>query len=92
LKSSGLKSYLIAAIYFEYIKNALQTSQAGVVNTLAETATNSTPAKTLRFAENKFNDCLDTVYAIQWYCINNNDKFPDFNGQRITVKANQFFI
>jgi hypothetical protein len=86
VQSLGMKEYLKAAIFYEYTKNSLVTSQAGVVDPQSETATKQSPMSVLRFAENKFNDVLDTVDAIQWYCSSNSSSFPDFNGQRITVK------
>lgn len=85
--SAGMEEYLKACIFYEYIKNGLKTSQAGVVKSDSETAIVQTPAGTMRFAESKFNDILDTIEAIQWYCLNNQSAFPDFNGQRIPVKA-----
>lgn len=92
IQSLGMTEFLKAAVFYQYVKNGLLTSQAGVVKTESETATTQSPASTMRFAENKFNDVLDTIEAIQWYCLNNQTAFPDFNGQRIVVKASQFFI
>lgn len=92
ISSLGMKEYLKAAVFYEYVKNALVNSQAGVVNPDTETARKANPAAAMRYSENKFNDLLDTIEAIQWYCKENETAFPDFNGQRIVVKAAQFFI
>ena len=85
--SLGMLEYLKGFIFYEYNKNALKTSQAGVTNADAETATIQGVNSTMRFAENKFNDVLGTADAIQWYCMKNSTAFPDFNGKRIVVKA-----
>ena len=87
IQSLGMKEYLKAAIFYEYVKNGLKNSQAGVTKIQSETATAQDPASTLRFAENKFYDVLDTIGAIQWYCLENETAFPYFNGQCIKVKA-----
>lgn len=86
IKSLGMKEYLKAYVFYEYNKTTLKTSQAGVTQAAAETSIIQSPRSTMRFAESKFNDSLDTVEAIQWYCQNNTAAFPAFNGQRITVK------
>jgi len=88
--SLGLKEYLKAAIFYEYVKNALINSQAGVTTPKSETADKQSSSSSMRYAENKFNDILDTAEAIQWYCRENPTAFPDFNGQCIKVKAAQF--
>lgn len=90
--SLGLKEYLKAGIFYEYIKNGLITSQPGVAAQKAEAGTIQNSFTTMRFADNKFNDVLGTIEAIQWYCLNNNAAFPDFNGQRVPVKMSNFFI
>ena len=87
IQSLGMSEYLKAGVFSEYVKNGLVNSQAGVVNTDTETAVKASAASAMRFAENKFNDVLDTVEAIQWYCRTNSEAFPDYNGQEIRVKA-----
>ena len=86
-ESLGLKEFLKACVFYEYQKNGLENTPAGVVDTKAETGESQAPASTLRFAENKFNDMIDTAEAIQWYCYNHIDKFPEFNGEVFKVKA-----
>lgn len=86
-QSLGLKEYLKACIFYEYNKNTLVTSQAGTTQPAAETSYIQSASSSMRFAENKFNDLLSTADAIQKYCLNNSSAFPDFNGQRIIVKA-----
>ena len=91
IESQGMKEYLKAAIFYEYTKVGLITSQAGVTQPLSETAIQQSPASTMRFSENKFNDVLDTIEAIQWYCMSEETAFPAFKGQRLTVKASNIF-
>lgn len=86
VQSLGMKEYLTAAVFYEFIKNGLITTPTGVVNSSVETANAQNPTSTMRFADNKFNDILGTAEAIQWYCRNNSTAFPDFKGQRIAVK------
>lgn len=92
ITSLGMKEYLKAAVFYEYGKSALINSQAGVIIPQSETAVKQNPGASMRYMENKFNDVLDTIEAIQWYCQENPVAFPDFNGQRIAVKGSQFFI
>lgn len=92
IESMGMKEYLKAAIFYEYVKVGLITSQPGVTQPISETANIQTPMSTMRFAENKFNDVIGTLEAIQWYCWTNKAiDFPDYNGQRIAVKASNIF-
>lgn len=90
-KSKGLKEYLKACIFYEYEKNGLKNSVAGVVESKSETATKQSSASTMRFVEYKFNDIIDTVEAIQWWCSTNNDTYPDFAGMRIKTKHSNTF-
>lgn len=89
--NAGLKEWLKAVVFYEYVKISLVTSQPGVTQPEAETGQIQKVTSTMRFAENKFNQMLDTAYAIQWYCVNNKTNLPDYNGQRITVKASNIF-
>lgn len=91
IESLGMKEFLKAAIFYEYVKNALITSQPGITIPASETGSIQFPASTLRFAENKFNEVLSTIESIQWYCANNRVAFPDFNGQHFNVKSANFF-
>lgn len=86
LESFGIKEFLLAAVFYEYSHNALVNTQMGVINPNAETAVSASPFKTMRYAENKWNNALDTAYAIQQYCLLFPDKYPTFRGQAITVK------
>ena len=89
--SSGMKEYLKAAIFYEYVKNSLLTSQPAVIQPMAEKSTTQGPGSTMRFAENKFNGVMNTIEAIQYYCELNSSAFPTFNGQEIKVKASNIF-
>lgn len=91
IKSLGIQEYIKASIYYEYNKNALRLTTAGVAQPDVEAATTVGPRGQFRFAENKFNDSLDTVESIQWYCCRYSAAFPDFNGIRIPVKTSSLF-
>ncbi len=84
--SKGMKAFLVAAITYEYISDNLQFTQVGAATPQAETATEVNVRKNMRLAEKKYNGLLDTSDAIQWYCWNNSDKYPTFQGQRFVVK------
>lgn len=88
--SLGIKAFLKACVYFEYKKNGLVSAQVGTVKTKAETADKVTTADTMRDAEFKFNDILETAETIQWYCREKPTAFPDFNGQSFKVKCANF--
>lgn len=86
-RSSGIKEFLTAAIFYEYTRDTtLRNTVAGVVKPEAETAVTQGPASITRYAESKFNSVLDTVYAIQKYCMDNQAAFSTFKGEKITVK------
>ncbi len=91
VQSLGFKEALKGCVFYEDRKNGLKTSQAGVVKSESETAIAASPASTLRFAENKYNDIVETISAIQWYCLKTPAAFPDFNGRRMAVKASNLF-
>lgn len=86
-QSLGLKEILKAAVFYEYVKNSVKMTQSGPAKKKAEISDVLSPAGDRRFAENKFNDVLSSIEAIQWYCRNHETAFPDFNGIQITVKS-----
>jgi len=63
--SQGLKDYLLACIFYEYVFDVQsQSTQAGVGTTNVDTADQSDAA---RYAERRFNDALSTYDAIRKY-------------------------
>ena len=98
--SLGMKDFLACAVLYHYIKDTqAQHTQAGVADSLNEAMTVSSPIDASRYAERKFNEALDTVDAIQWYCKtyayetypNDPTKlYPEYNGQVINPVFSAF--
>lgn len=89
LISDGLKEFLKAAIFYEYVRSALKTVQAGVKKSKVETGESASVWGQYRFAEKKFNDQVETAEAIREYCLINGDNatFAKYKGVTIYVKA-----
>jgi len=84
--SKGMKAFLVAGIYYEYINDSLKYTQIGASQPQSETSDAISPYRDIRLAERKWNKILDTIEAIQWYCWNNSDKYPTFAGCKFHVK------
>jgi len=87
-ESKGLKDILMAKIYYIYTTSTIAINgQAGTQNTQSETG-KTNPGLTIRDAERRFNAVLDSIDAVQWWCLNNPSNYTNypFNGQRITVE------
>lgn len=84
--SLGMKQFLMGCIFYEYMRNGLTATPAGVVNVDVEKSKKVTPGNTMRYAESRFNEIVSTAEAIQWYCLDNMEQFPDFNGEQFKVK------
>lgn len=67
--SRGMKDYLLAAVLYEYVTNMqVRPTDNGIAKSVDEAETIVTPQQARRYAERKWNEALDTVEAIQWYC------------------------
>lgn len=83
--SKGMKQMLTDIIFYYYVVET-QTghTQSGVANKQAEAGKVRTPDDAARKAERRFNDCLKTWDAIQWYCKTfARDDYPEYKGQHI---------
>src|SRR3989304_2160087 len=76
------------ANYIKYIFGTqTKHSQSGVTINQSEVANNNSPENAARFGEQKWNDSLSSIAAIQWYCyIFAPQDYPDFNGQCFEAK------
>lgn len=80
--SLGLKDVLASFVYYHYtIKTQLGSTQGGMADSMVDTAKMATARGTARNAEKTFNDALDSVDAIQWFCkFNSPDVYPEYAG------------
>lgn len=84
--SRGMADMLKGFIFYEYVSaNQAKLSQNGVTVSVDEGGTIQSPQNGYRFAEKKFNECLQTFRAIQWYIrqyapSNTDYEYPEFNG------------
>lgn len=76
--SEGVVEMLKGFIYFEYMRDiASKNTPSGTVVVKSE---NSTQAGSDTLYQ-RYNEGIDTYYAIQWYISENIDDYPDYNGQ-----------
>lgn len=97
-QSEGLKNILMAMIWFEFVTTIqYRQSLIGWVNTQADTANKLSYDNVYRVAEQKWNECLEWIYCIQWYCLwylpndygNVSTKYY-FQGQAIEAESGDF--
>lgn len=90
-ESKGLKEFLQAMVYYEYLLDTPTTNtQAGQGELKAELL-NKTIVTQVRQAERLFNEMLDTIEAIQWWCLDNSTDYPTFEGETFVVKSSAIF-
>jgi len=90
-ESRGLKEFLQAAIYYEYLLDTATTNtQAGQGEINAEVLTKTINTQ-IRQAEKIFNEYLETIEAIQWWCSDNSTDYPDFAGETFIVRQSAIF-
>lgn len=91
-KSKGLKDALVALIFYKFVfETQTKHSQSGVTINQAEVSTVNSPENAARFAEQKWNQALETIEAIQWYCVTfAPDDYEDYNGQEFTPEYSAF--
>lgn len=87
-ESKGLADVLRAFVFYHYItETQARHTPTGVIVNQAEVANIQSPYAAQRFAERKFNEALDSVDAIQWYCTTFAPAdYPDYNGTTIKPK------
>ncbi len=87
--SPGMKSTLLSLVFYDYVfKTQAKHSQTGVVLNQIEV---STLASNSDFAEAKWNEALDGIETIQWYCKDYQPAlYPEFKGIRFAPKSSTF--
>lgn len=95
--SEGLKAVLVALIFFNYVlETQAQMGQSGVSQGQIDAARTISPREAARYAERKWNDSLESIDAIQWYCKwydptdfwNPNTPQNQFSGELFEAQAN----
>lgn len=92
-----MKDMLKCMVYYEFVKDkCVWLTQNGVTIWADEGGTVLSPEGSVRFAEKKWNESLDTAAAIQWYIFtyspsNTDYEYPEYNGQEFKVKFSAIF-
>lgn len=91
--SRGIKKILLAAVYYHFIvNNQTEHSQSGITVPNLDTVKKVGFSNAVRAAELKFNELLDSVETIQWFCDEEDSAtYPEYNGQIIDVKSSSIF-
>lgn len=81
-ESKGMKDLLCGLIFCEYISDRqISHAQSGVVVSDVETAKSVSPENAARFGEQKWNEALESVRAIQWWVgWEDLTNYPEFRG------------
>lgn len=80
--SQGIKFILLSVIYFKYIaKTQVKASQGGATKNETSVSMSLNPRDALRFGEQKYNQALDSIYSVQYYCrCYKKPTYPEFQG------------
>lgn len=86
--SLGLKDILLCLIFFHFIVDTqVSIGQAGVVQSSADGVRSLSPREAARTAEKVWNDSLEYIEAIQWYCYRYLPAtYPEYLGIHIPVQ------
>ncbi len=87
--SPGMKSLLLSLVFYNYVfKTQAKHTQTGVVLNQIEV---SQLASNTDFAEAKWNEALDGIETIQWYCKHYApSQYPEYKGIRFAPKSSMF--
>lgn len=90
--SEGFKNILMAKVYFEYIKDGqYKNTMTGLSTSDVDTEKRLSYQNVYMAAENKFNDSIEWIRCVQWYClIYDPTDFPNFYGQIIDAESSAF--
>jgi hypothetical protein len=81
-ENKGMKDILASLIFHEFVSGTqVKHGQAGVLNNQAEVSTIGSPEDATRFGEVKWNEALESIEAIQWWCGTEDEaNYPEYNG------------
>lgn len=91
-ESRGLRYILTALIYYQYtLKTQARPGQQGMSLNQSETADTLSPRASARKGEAAWNDVLDDIEAIQWYCHTYDpDEYPEYKGATFQTQYSSF--
>lgn len=82
LTTNGMKEMLKGFVYFHYVRdNMVQQTTVGSKSTESENSSNISATSAL--IQSRFNDSVDDLKNIQYYIEQNDDNYPDYNGQEV---------
>ena len=83
-ESKGLVDILASLVYYHFICDTQpKHGQSGVVINQVEVGDIQGYQNAVRFAEKKWNNCLESIEAIQWYCgQEKKSNYPEYKGRR----------
>ena len=86
--SKGMVDFLLCAVAYHYIKDTQYShTTSGVAKMLTEAQKDQSGENAYRYAERRFNESLDTVDAIQWFCKTEAaTDYPEYKGVAIAPK------
>ena len=87
-ESQGMKAILINCILYHYVSETQATnSPSGGIVSLAETASVLGFENATRYGEVRFNEALEWIYTIQWFCgVFDTATYPEYDGTYIRPK------
>lgn len=79
-ESKGIKQLLKSVVYYEYITQTtiVASTQAGVAGQQVDTANMAIADNTFRFAEQKYNEAMETWKNIVWFMRKEQGTYPEF--------------
>lgn len=91
-ESKGMKQILVSVIFYKYVSQTqIKHSQTGVKLNKAETSDVLSVRAAMRFGESKYNESLEWVEAIQWYCETYAAAdYPEYNGVEFYPEYSSF--
>lgn len=97
--SRGMVDFLAAAVLYEFTcRQQVRHTDNGIAVSINEAVTIVTPKEAANFGESRWNEALDTVEAIQWYCTvyapatyptTPARLYPEYNGEEFDYYYNQ---
>lgn len=91
--SQGIAEYLKAYVYYRYVSDRqARNTHGGVAFNTNEAQNVADMHNAYRYAEKRWNEALETVAAIQWYCADyQKADYPEYNGQVMKRRFSPIF-
>lgn len=87
-ESKGMKDLLASLVFYHYASDTqVRHTQSGITLSSSEVSNILSPETAMRFGEQKWNDALKSIWAIQWLCGTFDEKtYPEFLGTIFKAK------